>query len=116
MTTRKGNGKCNSRSPAGMTTRKGNSKCNSRSAAGMTTRKGDRFLRCFDDCDFVRGRGIRGAMLYRVMRVVWGERVQDSLHSVGDAELVVDAEEVIFYGVLAELQYGGQLGVAETVG
>ena len=55
-------------------------------------------------------------MLYRVVGVVRGQRIEDGFHSVGDAELVVDAKEVIFYGVLAELQDGGQLGVAETVG
>ena len=80
------------------------------------SQKGDGFLGCFDDCDFVRGRRIRGAVLYRMMRVVRGQRIQDGFHAVGDAELVVDAEEVIFYGVLAELQYSGQFGVAETVG
>ena len=68
--------------------------------------KDERFLCCFDDCDFVRGHRIRGAILYRV-RIARGKRVQDGLHPVRDAEFVVDTEEVIFNGVLAQFEHRG---------
>ena len=80
----------------------------------ILARKGN-FLCCFDDCDFVRWHGIRSAILYR-LRIARGEGVQDGLHTVRDAELVVDTEEVIFNGVLAQFEHRCQLGVAETVG
>ena len=42
--------------------------------------------------------------------------VEDGLHAVGDTEFVKDAEEVVFDGMLAELERGGELAIAESVG